>query len=704
MGLFGGSKTYVSSVLYNLAGDEVDRPSYLKSTVMGAILYPRNANMSFGGVIRESYIQGPGIQMRSFFRWAQDHYDDIGVPTGTLGGATQIDSEIVADAVPVDPGHHADVSLVDYGTGDYSVWAEQWMLENHPDLIDTDWTSDISAGGVITVTFEDTTTATFTPTDFELGSIYIYTLYNEITPAVVGTGTEEAPEFPEVVGPDTIWIYKFGSGHTELDDMIIEGANNGEYLPFIPIRINNQFLSETYEPAAYALAKKAYKRASRAKFDKLIEKIADNENLDDIDYAYVMYGVPLNVVEQASRQYLYRFFEKLRLSNTESNEEFVLWQEAGGLVAPPTNSVRIKSTGTLDTNVNMNITWNSIAESTGEGEGKPGAKEGEYWLEAEPGVGILGNRIKIWWQETETSWRALTVIGAKHDNLIYNNKSVTILATEALDDEEISGFLVPLHFGTVQEMSLIDRTQMGTACSYLVLNCYEVVKLKWYQTGIFKIIVFVAVVAITVVTAGAGAPLVGILGTAASVGAAIGLTGTLALIAGAIINAVVAMILMKLIMAGAVAIFGEKIGQIIGVIVSLVTLNVGQSIMNGASLATAWGSLMSASNIMQLTNAVTGGVTAYVQAGAAETLEAGHKLLEDSQRQIKELQEKFAREFGYGRATLDPLSLTDGSIGNALENEATFLSRTLMTGTDIAQMSHDMLTNFASLTLTLERA
>ena len=38
MGLFGGKKTYVSSVAYNMAGDELDRPNYLKTAVFGGII------------------------------------------------------------------------------------------------------------------------------------------------------------------------------------------------------------------------------------------------------------------------------------------------------------------------------------------------------------------------------------------------------------------------------------------------------------------------------------------------------------------------------------------------------------------------------------------------------------------------------------------------------------------------------------------
>ncbi len=66
----------------------------------------------------------------------------------------------------------------------------------------------------------------------------------------------------------------------------------------------------------------------RGKLDDLIETLEENPDLNEIDYAYVMFGVPLNVREQASREYLYRFFDKCRLQQTSSNAEYLLQQQA----------------------------------------------------------------------------------------------------------------------------------------------------------------------------------------------------------------------------------------------------------------------------------------------------------------------------------------------------------------------------------------
>lgn len=840
MGLFSTKKTYVSSVLYNLAGDIEDRVDYLKTTLIGHQIF--DAGGSVGESVRNSYLRGPGLKMRSFFRWAELNYGAIGVPSGFLGGAFNIDRAAIGAEIPADAGKTIQVQVADAGRGDYSYWSEQWMFLNYPELVDTFWSSDIDdTTGVIRVTFEDMTYEDFVPTDFSIDEAYLYVTYFQS-----GAGYEDDPvvgdvvvmdpadPFPSVTGwsmltetttdesgntriiqvwekteymgqdPDPtvdeiynlkstltldqlqdseavvlershqtttqrivlsdngsarMFIYKLGSGNAVLDGLVAAEANEGEYIPFIPIRLDNKFLSDTYEPEAYALAKKAYKKATGGgKFDKLIENIADNEDLDEVDYAYVMYGVSLNMSDPTGKQYLYRYFDRLRTSQTNDNLEYLLWRDnkfdyddataeytawkeaqtspldplygtaapalpglAASLGTKPTNNVKIKSNGTLNTNVDMTITWQSIERTEGTGLKKPDAKKGDYWLE-QGGEILTGNTtingvggtvinvvrggddiFRIHHQIDDDNWETLTVIGAEHENLIYKKKSVITTSKEALDDADESSFLIPLHFDTLRDMSLKDSTQLCTGCGYVVFNCYKVVKKKWYQTGLFKLVLFIVVIAITVVSAGAAAPSVGLLGSAAAVGAAIGLTGLVAVIAGAVINALAAMLLMKLIMMGSVALFGEKLGALIGTIVGFIAITTGTALMNGSSASAMWSSMMSAQNLMQLTSVIASGVTGYVQASAMETYQKAADMEKDAEKERKELNEKFAAEFGYGSALIDPVSFVEAMQQTSWESSDSFLTRTLLTGTDIAEMSIDMLNNFSEYTLSLKK-
>src|SRR5690606_6555738 len=108
-----------------------------------------------------------------------------------------------------------------------------------------------------------------------------------------------------------IFIYKKGDGNSTLDAMFEQNADMSNFFPFIPFRLDNKFVGEDYLPEVYAEAKKAYKRSTTGKFDAMVESLEDNEQLDDIDFAYCVFGVSLNVLENTSRKYVYKFFQEI---------------------------------------------------------------------------------------------------------------------------------------------------------------------------------------------------------------------------------------------------------------------------------------------------------------------------------------------------------------------------------------------------------
>jgi hypothetical protein len=72
--------------------------------------------------------------------------------------------------------------------GDFSAWADQYVSLNHPELLATEYVSDINkAGNLITITYVDTTTESFTPVNFDPRSRYLYVNYIESTGEVSRT-------------------------------------------------------------------------------------------------------------------------------------------------------------------------------------------------------------------------------------------------------------------------------------------------------------------------------------------------------------------------------------------------------------------------------------------------------------------------------------------------------------------------------------
>jgi hypothetical protein len=696
MGLCGGKETYVASTVYNLAGAEAERVSFLKTTVVGNII--GSSGFTMADTIRNVFLSGPGISGRGFFRWALNNYQGLGVPKSSLGGVFNMSAESVAAHVPKPDGYTVQIQSVEVGPIDYSWWAEQWLITNRTSRLTEDWTADTINGGTqIRISYADGTSDTFTPTGMDPAGTYVYVVYSPVDPGGVAQNS-------------VYWIYKVGSGNAVLDAAVSAGAAQGDFFPVIPFRHENKFLSSTYMPAAYELAKKAYRKASgRRKYSEMVDKIAENPSLGDIDHAYMAYGVCLNVKEKACREYIFRLFKRMAPGNTSG----------GTTSAVPLRSLRVRSSGSLLPNsLDMEIRWSAISLIQGSGLVRPNVyKRGDYWIEksgVQPGgsIGIIAGtiinisrgdvgKITIYWQKTDTSWEAVEISGLVHYNHIYRDKSVKIGAHEALDDPDDTGFIVPLHYPTVRQMSLAKSTQMMTASTFMVFNSYKVVKQKWYQTGIFKIFVFVLMIVIVVVFPPAGGAVAAGLGAIAAT--AIGLTGILAIIVAVAINALVAMIVSKILGAIATEIFGEKWGAIIGAVLTMITMVAMGPLTAGQGLSAVWANMMNPVNIIGMTNAVLGGVQGYMQASAAQWGQKTQNMMESYEKQMKEIQDKLSDLLGNSRGMINPMQLTDaGSL--FIESEEQFLSRTLMTGPDIANMTLDMLTNFAEYTTSLPKA
>lgn len=903
MGLFS-SKTIinVASSVYNLAGDEKDRAIFLQSLIIRNVLL--GTKRSLGDTITTGYLNGPGIKFRTFFRWAVKNYDLIGMPTGKMYAGDVINTQTVAAQIPVGPNESIWVQEARLADSDYEMWAEQWMLRNHPDLLDQGWEADFDdATFTVHIKLPDESEHSFVANNFVMGAKYVFAYYTRSTaggsePVEEGSPVPLAPgaPFPATTGflsvsnsstdrtetlqtvtnevvtysdgrpaetslttdsenatvtkrvrvydketytgnaededaklirrdiltliedqevvtevetstvvvdigdgvtkttttiittdilvennsyqedtqkkyatkwePLDLFIYRIGSGNAVLDGLVEQVADYGQFFPMIPMRLDNKFLSEIAGMEdELALAKKAFRKGTDGgRYDDIIDELSDSQDLKDMDYIYVVYGVSLNVIDKSARRYIYEFFDRLQENQiggansgtqfaedmaayTAAYEAWLEWRnsnngsENGGwnfnpqpepVVPPkptlPQNEIKIQNLGadgSLNINYDIRITWNFISKGSGTGLGKPGVKKNDIWIEYRGETvienpiytgegsynennwsGVISNNqtrystIRIWWQKENDSYVYMDVAGLEHKNYIYGGKSVKITAKEALEDGEESGFLIPLHYATFRNMRLVDSTQMSTACVFLVINCYVKKKKKWWQSSIFAIIFVIIVAVVSVVlTGGAG---VGLLGSHMAVGSSIGLTGMGAAIAGSIANALAALVLTTMITK-----LTENmgiLGTILGAVLSIVLTGAIQNFTSGGGFFFDFSQLMRADNILKLLDAAGQGYAAYVRGSIEDIQQDLIKYQEDANKELKRIREAFFEQFGYGGGQIDPMMFVGDNSPVMAESRDTFLTRTLMTGSDVAQMSHDMLHDYVELTTTLPNA
>lgn len=627
-------------------------------------------------------------------------------------------------------------TLVDYKgrQPDGSVLSQKsFMHQMTKGVVGSDTTTTTSSeviGGVTVTTKIDTKVESYKPA-------YSYRVDNQNTNSASQSNLK-------------VVIYQYGTGNATYDAMFTPPISGGNFFAPIPIRLNNQFISPTYNPELYTRNKKAYKKAVNSSYDKLVASIANNPSIGDIDYAYVQFGVPLNTKENASKKYIYKFMQSLiaqtgtNLANynawrvqweiaDNSQRAWLAWSLAQSAptdplygTAQPTRIPYPKSVDRRITvlanpiNFNMRISWTSMVEITGTGLAFPGSKKGDVTFEL--GASTHYNEIvssgggwdqsasfqdylTITWQDGDNTWRAIGANGFIMFNTIYDGMALYTPPSEALADPEDSSFIIPLQDSVFRSMSLKDASQMGMASAYMVFNCYAVNKRRWYQSGLFNVILVIVIIIVSVMTGGAGASSAGLLGTAASVGATLGFTGLIAIIVGTVANAIAAIILAQILSAGASALFGDQVGQIIGTLASIIAVNMGSSMAAGKGFAASFAQLSSAENLLKLTAAAGKGYNDFINNETSSLIDATNQVANSFDEASKKIQELYKTNLGVGiNRTFNPMDFLQATRIDPFipESSSAFLSRTLLTGSDIANMTNGMLTNFAQITISTQ--
>lgn len=743
MGFFSRKKkVYVATATYNLAGDQATRTNVLSTMIVGSAINGK----SFTDSLIDSITTGQAAKLKGYARWAKasGYTDLIGLQAGALSTTANVPPSVLIPHLPNPQGGDITVQSVKVDLADYTYFSDMWIMDTYPERINTDYVTDLVDGtNQVQITWENGTTSLIYINGFDSSAKYIYADYT------VTTQVNDKP-FETV----KFFIYKQGSGKPQLDAYFVSVGSKGIYYPPLPLRIDNKFISKTNYADLWSPVSVGTQKALGTSSTKIINMLADNDSINDLDYAYVFFGAALNSKDNGVKRYLFEYFNQLFLDEPVSGmQSYGVWQEAwkaAGVAAEkyndwyydyswvdkqptrplpppiptfpsvPSRNVRLSNGGRAEINLDFTVSWNGIQRAQGSGRCKPHAKIGDVFVEA--GSSLKFNRwgrqrggfiedtdvplapieaydvdvINIFHQTKRNEYTVLTVYGLNHRNLIYGGKSVDIGAKEAMEDVDESGFLIPLHEEVFNKLPLIQANQCGTSCNYVVINCYQVVKQKWYQTGLFRIIVIVIAIVISIFfpPAGGAAGGAGVLGANAAVGVALGAAaGTLtAVIIGAIANAVAAMVIGQLIMKGSTALLGDKIGSIFGAIASLVVIG-GATGMNsaGQTFAESFANLFSADNWLQLSNSASAGFSGFMQADAADTMSATASMMASYNQQMQQI--STAME-SLGHSGVDPNVWL-----NSLETSQQFLDRTLLTGMDIATMTNEMISSYVDINL-----
>lgn len=590
MGLFSrDTKIYVSSVIYPLGEDPTKIPDIVKAGVIKAGF----EGSSRAKAIDKAIFDGAGIKLAQGYNYARRHYY-AGLPTGfpsieagpnddqlTIiikeyldGIHSPLTNTVVLNSVTVSYGNNYDTRVRQLIESDYKYdfWEEECYQANngiavgaaleYEQLPDDDLNHPNDLGWRLTFTNPNLTTVVIDKWYLETLFLNQETVQNRIV-----------YEYSLNGAPSVTAYYAFGGSDGRMNIFLrtLETPQSGTF-PAIVLKksISNKkryYLDEDQFHGGTAAKTTAAWKTSKVYGDRmdidiqsLIDKLRDNPDEKQIDYAFLQPGTMLNSPNTAVHEYHYRYFERLYTSFPNNKPAFDAWVAAYGnkvgrkskAESCPAQYIHILDPDDTKASVNMIISWRYITY-----EVKSGALPKAYTVECgtqeflnssyDGGKAIKQvefDATKIYFRKrlTESTYGELTVCGLWHENYVYKNKHIQSSGWAAFNDPDSdfgSGFILPLEYEVLIGLSARERLQLSQEAFHLVLNCYKIVKEKWYETGAFKVILAIVAIVVIVLSWGTLGPLIG--GLYASVLAVIPFTVPLAVAAAlaAIITATI---------------------------------------------------------------------------------------------------------------------------------------------------------------------
>lgn len=276
-------------------------------------------------------------------------------------------------------------------------------------------------------------------------------------------------------------------------------------------------------------------------------------------------------------------------------------------------------------------------------------------------------------QLTENSYRVITIYGLTSTQKVTGGKDTTA----SYDDENL---IVPLDLSLINNFNQKERTLLYSKSLLFIINTVKVIKTKWYQTGVFKAVMFVVAVIVSVFTSGAGMSIYAVLYAVAQ-----------SLVVGVVLSMVVKFLVNKLNM---------NLGGVFAVVAVLAAL------AGGAAALSKSGSIMGMTST-QFMQAANYSVSISSQSNQLQMIKMGKahaEFMDVMQEKFDHLNE-MQKEMLKTDIMLNPAFLMSESIRGpdirVGEDMSSFIMRTLSVDAGLATL--DTIPNMVELTVRLPK-
>lgn len=283
----------------------------------------------------------------------------------------------------------------------------------------------------------------------------------------------------------------------ELDKIFITQYDQlGSYFPWLYFRMDKQNLGASYLQTTPAY-KSSLKLAKMIDMDyqDLCDSVDKNPDIDDIEQAMLMLGVPANAETQVEKKYLFEYFSTLFASENES--QLTIPDMEKGLTDYSFKTGR--ATLIQDKLFKMTLAYSGLMKRKVAGKiGVKGFCESGIGQTTPSGpIPISTNYHYYRCQTSAVFYEEVLVVQPQMTYHIYGKYTFTASTGNA-------ELLIPVDRAVTDLIPLTEREELYMRSLHMVFNSRIVTKTKWYQTGAFKVVMIVLAVVISIVTGGAG--------------------------------------------------------------------------------------------------------------------------------------------------------------------------------------------------------
>lgn len=212
-----------------------------------------------------------------------------------------------------------------------------------------------------------------------------------------------------------------------------------------------------------------------------------HESMSGLEYVreiFLTFGLEANSNNKLIHQYLYHYFDAAYRGLP--NEHVSSYVTKSGFIkrdlALPTGAKQGTTIHLKDSLHTSGIAFDAIAKETLQGVI---TDVGKYTFK------YTNRAHKYYYQETESTYTVITIYNLQSIDMMDNNHWFTPSGTS-------EDLIVPLDLAITANLTSVELEKLYAMAMQLVVNTYQKVKEKWYQTGIFKIVMFIIAVVITV--------------------------------------------------------------------------------------------------------------------------------------------------------------------------------------------------------------